>query len=414
MECLVIKLPGSATDDTLRKLDEFRFKAKKAGNGSGYSRITFVVKGNTASSIPKLKIVSGEGVLSLSQGGETFQEIELVNNGNSALVFTIFLKVSSDCVLGLDNSKSIEQVGSYSPITYFFNRGNTTDSPILSLNISELRVFKHCTNIYLVSGQEANVTGDISVFKGFSASRIEITGASTHVLDVTGDISSFDKLYVELKFNYTNLYGTIHENLARLYTFACRSCNIEGDMNILGENLTSFQHSTVGYNKASKFTFDFSANTPKPNTVFLYDAIGGAFSGEFSDLIVPSRTSGLNIYCVSVGSPVNTDIYELLRRASNKQITSINGTFGNGSTYTFSGTLVDFSNYSGIGILNITSNNIPDENAIEILDYINRSSVNTSLDKNISLRCNSSNSQISTLVSQLQAKGYTVNIYPLI
>lgn len=417
MECLVIKLPGSATDDTLRKLDEFRFKAKKAGNGSGYSRITFTIKGNIAESMPKLKIVSGKGSLSTELDGDQVQELTFINTATTNIAVTALIRVSESCILGLENCKSITQLGNYENASAsFFDRLSSTDSPIISMNISELRLFRHCTNLFInTSGQETDLTGDISVFKDFLATRIRLSGTSTNISEVTGDISVFEgTTKFELRFDFTRIYGNIPDSFVSLFRFDCRGGKIEGNLNKLGNNLTTLFHSATFYPTDAVFKYNFSVPTPKPNALHVYDTAGNAMSGELSDAIVALSTSAINISCISVDSPVNIDIYEVLRRTKNKRITNLTANFGAGSAYSFSGSLTEVMNSVGIGIFNITSKNIPNENAIAILDFINRSSTDANLDKRISLRCDSSNAQITAIIGQLQAKGYIVNIYPLI
>lgn len=417
MDCLVITVPGTATDDTLRRLDEFRFSAIPAGNKLGYAELTMVIKPMKADSNPvKLKIVKGAGELSTASGIAE-QQLVFENYGSTNVVVKAFLRVTSKCLLGIENCRHIIQLGSYeSGSASFFDRQSSIDSPIISMDISELRLFRNCTSLFInTAGQETDFKGDISVFKGFAASRIRLTGSSTKISPITGDISVFEgDTKFELRFDFTRIYGTIPDSFVSLFRFDSRGGKIEGDLNKFGSNLTTLFHSTTSTPIDAIFTYDFSAATPKPNGLFLVDVVGGAMSGEFSDAFVASSTAGVNIACNSVSSPVNTDIYEVLRRIANRQVTNLTANFGETSTYSFSGSISGMQNSFGIGLFSIISNNIPDENAIAILDYINRSTINNSLTKVISLRCDSSNSQISSLIAQLQTKGYTVVIYPLI
>ena len=81
----------------------------------------------------------------------------------------------------------------------FYSISKTGDNSHTSFNIED---FKYSKNLYSLTYENANITGDISVFSGLSnLQTINLMGCG----NVTGDISAFKDLS---KFTYLNIKNT--------------------------------------------------------------------------------------------------------------------------------------------------------------------------------------------------------------
>lgn len=96
----------------------------------------------------------------------------------------------------------------------------------------------------------------------------------------------------------------------------------------------------------------------------------------------------------------------------NRVITNIAMNTGIGTTYNYSGSIATLVNTGGVNAIELVGANIPASNAVEILNYVQRSTVGAG-SKRVYLRTDALDPNVISAVSAVQAKGFTVMIFPL-
>lgn len=200
MDCLVIKLPGEVTDDSLRKLGEFIFDVTKRGDGTDYTKINIQVY-NGVLSMPIVRMTNG-GKIYKTIGGEALNELQLTYTGSSNNSF--YIRAENDCKMRIENAVNVSRLG-WGFDELVFATALSNDSPFIKFPLSDdIAVFSNLRNIYHV------------------------------VQDYSGDIEYISKLknLTDFASNWAiSLEGDIHNVKSNsLLNFSCTNTSLTGDI----------------------------------------------------------------------------------------------------------------------------------------------------------------------------------------
>ena len=272
-KCLVTKLNGSISNDSILKIGEFRIlvkKTKKPQQNTQYLSLS----ANKASNIE----IIGDGyftdeTLSTNKGKSMYIPIEgagfHVSNGD----FEISIKDKyslKKLEVNRFGFKSIDDL-KYSPNLNFIKSWNKEIA-------GDISAFSNLTALTSLELQSPNIAGDISAFSNLTA----LTSLELQSPNIAGDISAFS-------------------NLTALTSLSLNSPNIAGDISAFS-NLTAVTSLSL---KNSTVTGDISKLPAKTRFLSLLGKSGG-------NMTWTNRVSSSNIIAIE-GSPMIDNIDKMLQ-----------------------------------------------------------------------------------------------------
>lgn len=244
MDCLVTKLKGTVSDDSLLKIDEWAISFKQV-NSSGVGTV-FVTGLQTQGSAVTARII-GDAYFSNESGTENKGK---TNQGNTDYAFNFYIVANGEFTLILGNKYSIKSFGRSAgygtPRVYYPFCSHLTDKAwgfegvkyAAQINISDFASWLKPEIFYLggtdLKGniEDVDLTGvdNIQVLnpKIFDSSVLKTNKDS----ELYGSIESILKQGVErLIFNYCGVSGDITDLVTtNLISFNLEGCKISGDI----------------------------------------------------------------------------------------------------------------------------------------------------------------------------------------
>ena len=272
-KCLITKLNGSVSNDSILKIGEFRILVNKTESPAGNTQYL------------NLSVSKGFYIEIIGDGYFTDETLS-TNRGKSMYVPIegIGLFVSNgDFEISIKDKYSLKKL------------------EINRFGFKSIDDLKYSPNLNLIKSWNKEIAGDISAFSNLTA----LTSLSLDSPNIAGDISAFSNLtaLTSLSLDSPNIAGNISafSNLTALTSLSLKSPNIAGNISAFS-NLTELTSLSL---KNSTVTGDISKLPAKTLFLSLVGRVGG-------NMTWTNRVSSSNIIAIE-GSPMIDNIDKMLQ-----------------------------------------------------------------------------------------------------